>query len=52
MDFELGDDIWDDIDDEKLVFASNFVSKELGKVISTNIFLSYIQIFLQAMIFG
>lgn len=38
MDFELRDDIWDDIDDEKLVFASNFVSGELGKVISTNIF--------------
>lgn len=38
MDFELRDDIWDDIDDEKLVFASNFVSRELGKVISTNIF--------------
>ncbi|XP_063263555.1 probable ATP-dependent DNA helicase HFM1 isoform X1 [Prinia subflava] len=29
VDFELGDDIWDDIDDEKLVFASNFVSREL-----------------------
>ncbi|XP_064284380.1 probable ATP-dependent DNA helicase HFM1 isoform X4 [Passer domesticus] len=29
VDFELRDDIWDDIDDEKLVFASNFVSREL-----------------------
>ncbi|KAF4793067.1 hypothetical protein TURU_114568 [Turdus rufiventris] len=29
VDFDLGDDIWDDIDDEKLVFASNFVSREL-----------------------
>lgn len=47
MDFDLGDDIWDDIDDEKLVFASNFVSRELGKFISTNLFLSYIQIILQ-----
>ncbi|XP_068055962.1 probable ATP-dependent DNA helicase HFM1 isoform X4 [Anomalospiza imberbis] len=28
VDFELRDDIWDDIDDEKLVFASNFVSRE------------------------
>ncbi|XP_032923532.1 probable ATP-dependent DNA helicase HFM1 [Catharus ustulatus] len=29
VDFDLRDDIWDDIDDEKLVFASNFVSREL-----------------------
>ncbi|XP_015491522.1 probable ATP-dependent DNA helicase HFM1 isoform X5 [Parus major] len=29
VDFELRDDIWDDIDDEKLVLASNFVSREL-----------------------
>ncbi|XP_066048584.1 probable ATP-dependent DNA helicase HFM1 isoform X3 [Chamaea fasciata] len=29
VDFELRDDIWGDIDDEKLVFASNFVSREL-----------------------
>ncbi|KAF2984461.1 hypothetical protein EK904_003406, partial [Melospiza melodia maxima] len=29
VNFELRDDIWDDIDDEKLVFASNFVSREL-----------------------
>ncbi|XP_027550183.1 probable ATP-dependent DNA helicase HFM1 isoform X3 [Neopelma chrysocephalum] len=29
MDFEMRDDIWDDIDDDKLVFASNFVSREL-----------------------
>lgn len=50
MDFELRDDIWDDIDDEKLVFASNFVSRELGKVISTDFFLSYVQIILWALI--
>lgn len=50
MNFELRDDIWDDIDDEKLVFASNFVSRESGKVISTNCFLSYIQIILWAII--
>lgn len=50
MDFDLRDDIWDDIDDEKLVFASNFVSIELGKFISTNFFLSYIQIILQDII--
>ncbi|XP_068878910.1 probable ATP-dependent DNA helicase HFM1 isoform X6 [Aphelocoma coerulescens] len=31
VDFELRDDIWDDIDDEKLVFASNFVSRELDE---------------------
>ncbi|KAM6343166.1 LOW QUALITY PROTEIN: putative ATP-dependent DNA helicase HFM1 [Alca torda] len=31
VDFELRDDIWDDIDDEKLVLASNFASRELGK---------------------
>ncbi|OWK64380.1 putative ATP-dependent DNA helicase HFM1 [Lonchura striata] len=29
VDFELRDDIWDDIDDDKLVFASNFVNREL-----------------------
>ncbi|KAJ7410423.1 hypothetical protein WISP_108614 [Willisornis vidua] len=29
VNFETRDDIWDDIDDEKLVFASNFVSREL-----------------------
>ncbi|GAB0192983.1 probable ATP-dependent DNA helicase HFM1 [Grus japonensis] len=29
VDFELRDDVWDDIDDEKLVFASNFASREL-----------------------
>uniref|UniRef100_A0A8U7MRM1 DNA 3'-5' helicase n=3 Tax=Corvus moneduloides TaxID=1196302 RepID=A0A8U7MRM1_CORMO len=31
VDFELRDDIWDDIDDEKLLFASNFVSRELDE---------------------
>ncbi|XP_056212401.1 probable ATP-dependent DNA helicase HFM1 [Falco biarmicus] len=31
VDFELRDDVWDDIDDEKLVFASNFASRELDK---------------------
>ncbi|XP_014106062.1 PREDICTED: probable ATP-dependent DNA helicase HFM1 [Pseudopodoces humilis] len=31
VDFELRDDIWDDIDDEKLVLASNFVSRELDE---------------------
>ncbi|XP_017927839.1 probable ATP-dependent DNA helicase HFM1 isoform X1 [Manacus vitellinus] len=31
MDFEMRDDIWDDIDDDKLVFASNFVSRELDE---------------------
>ncbi|XP_009952005.1 PREDICTED: probable ATP-dependent DNA helicase HFM1, partial [Leptosomus discolor] len=29
VDFELRSDFWDDIDDEKLVFASNFASREL-----------------------
>ncbi|KAJ7411127.1 hypothetical protein BTVI_51082 [Pitangus sulphuratus] len=29
VDFEMRDDIWDDIDDDKLVLASNFVSREL-----------------------
>ncbi|XP_010009219.1 PREDICTED: probable ATP-dependent DNA helicase HFM1, partial [Nestor notabilis] len=29
VDFELRDDVWDDIDDEKLVFASNFDSRDL-----------------------
>ncbi|XP_072788830.1 probable ATP-dependent DNA helicase HFM1 isoform X3 [Taeniopygia guttata] len=29
VDFELRNDIWDDIDDDKLVFASNFVNREL-----------------------
>ncbi|XP_035756812.1 probable ATP-dependent DNA helicase HFM1 [Egretta garzetta] len=29
MDFELRDDVWDDIDDEKLLLASNFASREL-----------------------
>ncbi|KAK4819677.1 hypothetical protein QYF61_009786, partial [Mycteria americana] len=29
MDFELRDDVWDEIDDEKLIFASNFASREL-----------------------
>lgn len=37
MDFELTDDVWNDIDDEKLVFASNFTSRELGKVILTSL---------------
>lgn len=32
VDFELQDDVWDDIDDEKLVFASNFDSRDLGMV--------------------
>lgn len=50
MDFELTDDVWDDIDDEKLVFASNFTSRELGKVILTKFFVSYIKIILQAFI--
>ncbi|XP_072723745.1 probable ATP-dependent DNA helicase HFM1 [Ciconia boyciana] len=31
MDFELRDDVWDDIDDEKLIFASNFASRELDE---------------------
>nr|XP_010301135.1 PREDICTED: probable ATP-dependent DNA helicase HFM1 [Balearica regulorum gibbericeps] len=31
VDFELRDDVWDDIDDEKLVFASNFASRELDE---------------------
>ncbi|XP_050757300.1 probable ATP-dependent DNA helicase HFM1 [Gymnogyps californianus] len=31
VDFELGDDVWDDIDDEKLVFASNLASRELDE---------------------
>ncbi|KAM9621205.1 putative ATP-dependent DNA helicase HFM1 [Morphnus guianensis] len=31
VDFELTDDVWDDIDDEKLVFASNFTSRELDE---------------------
>ncbi|XP_064928684.1 probable ATP-dependent DNA helicase HFM1 isoform X1 [Columba livia] len=31
VDFELRDDVWDDIDDEKLVFASNFANRELDK---------------------
>ncbi|XP_053929311.1 probable ATP-dependent DNA helicase HFM1 [Cuculus canorus] len=29
VDFELRSDVWDDIDDEKLVFASSFASREL-----------------------
>ncbi|XP_027746491.1 probable ATP-dependent DNA helicase HFM1 isoform X3 [Empidonax traillii] len=31
VDFEMRDDIWDDIDDDKLVLASNFVSRELDE---------------------
>ncbi|XP_030349466.1 probable ATP-dependent DNA helicase HFM1 [Strigops habroptila] len=31
VDFELRDDVWDDIDDEKLVFASNFDSRDLDE---------------------
>ncbi|XP_069645309.1 probable ATP-dependent DNA helicase HFM1 [Haliaeetus albicilla] len=31
VDFKLTDDVWDDIDDEKLVFASNFTSRELDE---------------------
>nr|XP_009478880.1 PREDICTED: probable ATP-dependent DNA helicase HFM1 [Pelecanus crispus] len=31
VDFELRDDVWDDIDDEKLVFASSFASRELDE---------------------
>ncbi|XP_059678055.1 probable ATP-dependent DNA helicase HFM1 [Gavia stellata] len=31
VDFEWRDDVWDDIDDEKLVFASNFASRELDE---------------------
>ncbi|XP_014794444.1 PREDICTED: probable ATP-dependent DNA helicase HFM1 [Calidris pugnax] len=31
VDFELRDDVWDDIDDEKLVLASNFASRELDE---------------------
>ena len=50
VDFELRDDVWDDIDDEKLVFASNFASRELGEVILTKVFVSCIQIILQAII--
>ncbi|KAM6128725.1 LOW QUALITY PROTEIN: putative ATP-dependent DNA helicase HFM1 [Phoenicopterus ruber ruber] len=30
VDFELRDDVWDDIDDEKLAFASDFANRELG----------------------
>lgn len=50
VDFELRDDVWDDIDDEKLVFASNFANRELGKVILTKLFVSYLQIISQAII--
>lgn len=42
VDFELREDVWDDIDDEKLVLASNFDSKELGKVILTKFFVYYV----------
>ncbi|OPJ77339.1 putative ATP-dependent DNA helicase HFM1 isoform C [Patagioenas fasciata monilis] len=31
VDFELREDVWDDIDDEKLVFASNFANRESDK---------------------
>ncbi|KAM9009070.1 putative ATP-dependent DNA helicase HFM1 [Ara ararauna] len=31
VDFELQDDVWDDIDDEKLVFANNFDSRDLDE---------------------
>ncbi|XP_009870563.1 PREDICTED: probable ATP-dependent DNA helicase HFM1 [Apaloderma vittatum] len=31
LDFELREDVWDDIDDEKLVLASNFASRELDE---------------------
>ncbi|XP_028940943.1 probable ATP-dependent DNA helicase HFM1 [Antrostomus carolinensis] len=31
VDFAMRDDVWDDIDDEKLVFASNFASRELDE---------------------
>ena len=50
VDFELRDDVWDDIDDDKLVFASNFAGRELGKVILTEFFVSYVQIILQAIL--
>lgn len=50
VDFELRDDVWDDIDDEKLVFASNFANRELGKVILTKLFVSYLQMVSQAVI--
>ncbi|XP_064004052.1 probable ATP-dependent DNA helicase HFM1 [Pogoniulus pusillus] len=31
VDFELNSDVWDDIDDDKLVFASNFATRELDE---------------------
>nr|XP_009680840.1 PREDICTED: probable ATP-dependent DNA helicase HFM1 [Struthio camelus australis] len=31
VNFELGNDIWEDFDDEKLVFASNFSSRDLDE---------------------
>nr|XP_013816665.1 PREDICTED: probable ATP-dependent DNA helicase HFM1 [Apteryx mantelli mantelli] len=31
VNFELGNDVWDDFDDEKLVFASNFSSRDLDE---------------------
>lgn len=36
MSAELRDDVWDDLDDEVLVVASNLFSRELGKIILTN----------------
>ncbi|XP_061321515.1 probable ATP-dependent DNA helicase HFM1 isoform X6 [Pezoporus flaviventris] len=31
VDFEMQDDVWDDIDDEKLVYASNFDSRDIDE---------------------
>ncbi|XP_054240257.1 probable ATP-dependent DNA helicase HFM1 [Indicator indicator] len=31
VDFELNSDVWDDIDDDKLVFASSFATRELDE---------------------
>lgn len=37
VNFELGDEVWDDFDDEKLIYACSFSSdvanKDLGKII-------------------